>query len=54
MGKIKMPYKVSKVRNKECYQVKNKLTGAVHAKCTTKAKAEAQVRLLDRIEKRGK
>ena len=41
-----MPYVVRKVRGKPCYQVKNPMTGVVHAKCTTKAKAEAQVRLI--------
>jgi hypothetical protein len=41
-----MPYTIRKVRNKTCYEVKNPLTGTVHAKCTTKAKAQAQVRLI--------
>lgn len=41
-----MPYQVRKVNNKECYQVKNKETGEVTAKCTTRKKAEAQVRIL--------
>ncbi len=41
-----MPYVIRKVRNKNCYSVKNKVTGRVHAICTTKTKAEAQVRIL--------
>jgi hypothetical protein len=42
-----MPYVVRKVRNKSCYQVKNPVTGKIHANCTTKAKAEAQVRVIE-------
>ena len=41
-----MPYIVRKVRGKPCYQVKNSTTGKIHAKCSTKANAEAQVRLI--------
>lgn len=46
-----MPYSIRKVRNKKCYQVKNKITGKIHAKCsfssaTTRDLAEKQVRLL--------
>ena len=41
-----MPYIIRKVKNKQCYEVKNKITGELLAKCTTKPKAEAQVRLL--------
>ena len=37
-----MPFIVRKVRNEECWTVKNTNTGKVHAKCTTKAKAESQ------------
>lgn len=45
-----MPIKVRKVRGKECYQVKNIDSGKIHAKCSTKAKAESQKRLLDGLE----
>lgn len=43
-----MPIVIRKMRNKECWKVFNKDTGEVHAKCTTKAKAEAQKRLIDK------
>jgi hypothetical protein len=46
-----MPYIIRKVRNQNCWQVKNKETNKVYAKCTTKEKAEAQVRLLLSLEK---
>lgn len=42
-----MPYATRKV---DGYQVKNVRTGRVHAKSTSKAKAEGQVRLLRGIE----
>jgi hypothetical protein len=45
-----MPYSIRKVRNKNCYKVKNKKTGKVHAKCSTKQNAERQVRLLHAID----
>lgn len=45
-----MPYKILKVRNKNCYKVVNKDTGHIHARCTTKDKAERQKRLLDRLK----
>ena len=41
-----MPLTVRKVKNKPCYRTKNMATGKVHAKCTTKPKAQAQVRLI--------
>ena len=41
-----MPYLIRKVRDKECYKVINANTGQIHAKCTTRKKAESQVRLL--------
>jgi hypothetical protein len=47
-----MPYVIKKVANKPCYTVTNLITGAVHAKCTTKAKAESQKNLLLRLEKK--
>lgn len=46
-----MPYNIRKVPNKRCYRVKNTETGRVTAKCTSKAKATKQVRLLTRMEK---
>lgn len=45
-----MPYEI--VRKDGAYQVINKNTGEVHAKHTTKKKAEAQVRLLEEQEGR--
>ena len=49
-----MPYAVRKNRNKPSYKVVNIDNGYIHAKATTKPKAEAQVRLLNQIEaKRG-
>lgn len=46
-----MPYTIRKVRNKNCWMVKNVDTGDIKAKCTTKEKAEAQVRLLHSLER---
>lgn len=46
-----MPYALRKIRNKNCYKVFNARTGRIHAKCSTKENAEAQVRLLNRIAK---
>ena len=43
-----MPYSI--VTTKGCYKVVNSSTGKVHAECTSKAKAESQVRLLRGIE----
>lgn len=48
-----MPFIIRKVRNQNCYEVKNKNTGKVHAKCTTKDKANKQIRLLNAIEYGG-
>lgn len=45
-----MPYQVRKIRNKECYEVINTLTKKIHSKCTTRSKAESQIRLLRGIE----
>lgn len=42
-----MPIVVRKLKNKNLYSVKNQITGQVHAKGTTKLKAEAQKRLLN-------
>ena len=44
-----MPYQIR--RRGMHYEVINAITGKVHAKHTTKAKAEAQVRLLRSKEK---
>jgi len=41
-----MPYRIRKVRNKKCYRVTNAITGRVHAYCTTRKKAEAQVKIM--------
>lgn len=43
-----MPYEIIR-KNQRCYEVKNSQTGRIHAKCTSKKKAEAQVRLLEQI-----
>ena len=45
-----MPFRIRKVKNKPLYSVKNAKTGAVYSKGTSKPKAEAQVRLLSRLE----
>ena len=45
-----MPYSIRKVRNKSCFKVYNKNTKHVFAKCTTKKRAEKQIRLLSAIE----
>lgn len=41
-----MPYTIRKVRNKNCYKTINTVTKRVFSKCTTKKKAEKQLRLL--------
>lgn len=45
-----MPYSYRKVRNKDCFKVFNKKTKKVFAKCTTREKAQSQIRLLQAIE----
>lgn len=45
-----MPYIIRKVPNKTCYRVYNKKTKHVFAKCTSKKRAEKQIRLLRAIE----
>ena len=45
-----MPYSIRKVRNQPCYKVYNKKTKKIFAKCTSREKAESQVRLLRGIE----
>jgi len=44
-----MPYTIRKVRNKSCFTVYNKISKRVFAKCTTKKRAEKQIRLLTSI-----
>jgi len=34
----------------KCYGVKNKATGKMHSKCTTKAKAARQMRLINAVD----
>ena len=52
-----MPEVMSKVRgggthkgHGACYRVKNKNTGQVHAKCSSKSNAKKQMRLLHAID----
>lgn len=45
-----MPYLIQKVRNKNCFKVINKETGRILARCTTREKAEKQIRLLHMID----
>ena len=47
-----MPYTLKKIRNKNLYSVINSSTGYVHSKGSTKKNAEAQLRLLENIEKK--
>lgn len=47
-----MPYAVRKNRGVDTYKVVNTKTGVIHAKATTKKNAEAQVRLLNSLEKK--
>jgi hypothetical protein len=49
-----MPWEIRKVYGKECYEVRNKITKKVKAKCTTREKAEAQLRILEQwVHKNG-
>ena len=45
-----MPYKIRKNRNKNTYKVYNTESGKIFAKQATLKNAEAQVRLLYRLE----
>ena len=45
-----MPYCLRKVSGKNCYRITNKKTKKVFAKCTTRAKANRQLRLLRAIQ----
>ena len=50
-----MPFIIRKVAGKKkCYEVVNELTGLVHAKCTTKPKAQAQIRIIEENMKNKK
>ena len=48
-----MPYSVYKLPTKMCYGVKNTETGKIHSYCTTKKKAEAQIRILKKATGEG-
>ncbi len=48
-----MPYKIEKVRNRDCYKVVTSAgphKGRIHSVCTSKDKAEKQVRLLNAVK----
>lgn len=45
-----MPYTIRKVPRKSCFRVTNRKTKRVFARCTTKTRAQKQVRLLRAIE----
>ena len=45
-----MPYRTRKLRGKPCYRVFNKSNKRVFSKCTTRAKAQKQLRLLRALE----
>jgi len=45
-----MPYKIIKVKNKNCYMVKNKISGKIFSYCTTKKNALKQVKLLGMLD----
>ncbi len=44
-----MPLVITRLKNNK-YQVKNALTGEIHAKGTTKKKSENQVKLIQLLE----
>lgn len=45
-----MPYTIRKVTRKSCFRVSNRKTKHVFARCTTRTRAQKQVRLLRAIE----
>ena len=45
-----MPYKTRKVNNRRCYRVYNPINKKTFAKCTSKAKAIKQMRLLRAVQ----
>ena len=48
-----MPYQISRLSNGK-YQVKNKITGKIHARGTTKDKAEKQIKLMEWMDNKNK
>ena len=44
-----MPHEIKKLKNGK-YQVKNKITGKIHAKSTTLQKAQSQVKLMEYMD----
>lgn len=48
-----MPYKIQKVKNKDCYEVINIDNKKIHAKCSTLDNAKKQIRLLHMIDKKA-
>ena len=49
-----MPYKIQKVRNKNCYKVIAIKSGKLMSKCTTKEKAKKQVKYLYMLDEKKK
>jgi hypothetical protein len=45
-----MPYSIRKVPRKSCFRVSNRKTKRVFARCTSKTRAQKQVRLLRALE----
>lgn len=45
-----MPYRLRKVTGKKCYRVLNKRSKKIFSKCTSRIKANKQLRLLRAIE----
>jgi hypothetical protein len=45
-----MPYSIRKVPKKACFRVSNRKTKRVFARCTSKTRAQKQVRLLRALE----
>ena len=48
-----MPYQINRLSNGK-YQVKNKITGKIHARGTTKDKAEKQIKLMEWMDNKNK
>jgi len=48
-----MSYELIHVPKSRCYEVINPETQKVHSQCTTKKKAEAQIRLLENLDQKG-
>ena len=47
-----MPYLIRKIRNQNCYKVYNVKTKRIHSKCSSLEQAQAQKRLLEKIEQK--